>query len=110
MVEISSERDSPVRPVTIEEEIPSMPIGSSLVLKKKRKGENPSSLMSRKRQSRTFTREAEEATQMGPSSSRVMELESCIGVSIEDIPGYILPYFIIFCIFYDMQIIIQPQV
>ena len=38
MVEILSERESPVEPVTIEEEVASMPIGSLSVLKKKRKG------------------------------------------------------------------------
>ena len=37
MIDISSERESLVNPVMIEEEVASMPIGSSSVLKKKRK-------------------------------------------------------------------------
>ena len=75
MVDISSEWDSPVRLVTIEDEIASMLIGSSSV--------------SKKRRTRTSTRAVEEVAQTGPSSSGVMESTNHVGVSAEDIPGYI---------------------
>ena len=57
MVEISSERESPVVLVTIAKEVSSMLIESSSVPKKKRKGHRPSSSMLKKRQNRTFARE-----------------------------------------------------
>ena len=91
MVEISSERDSPFAPVTIEEEVASMSIGSSSIIKKKRKGQNPSSLMPKKRQTRTSTMAAEEVAQAGPSSYIVVESAAHVGVSTEDILGYIPP-------------------
>ena len=47
--------------------------GSSLVPKNKMKGQNPSSLMLKKRQTKMSVREMEEAAHTGPSRSGVME-------------------------------------
>ena len=91
IVDISSERDLPIRLVTIVEEITSKPIGSSSIPKKKRKAQNTISLVPQNRQTRTSTRVAEEAAWMGPSSSGVVDSTTCVGVSIEDIPGFIQP-------------------
>ena len=68
-VEISSECDSPVIPVTIMEEIASMQIGLSSVSKKKRNAQKYNSLAPQKRQTRTSTRVVEEVAQTGPSIS-----------------------------------------
>ena len=61
-VYISSERESPVIPVMNEEEVASMEIGSSSVLKKKRKGHSPSSPVLKNKPTRTSARAEEEAT------------------------------------------------
>ena len=65
------------------EEISSMHIGSSSVLKKKRKGQKPTSLTPQKRQNITSTREDEETSQIGPLSLGVVELGACTGVSMK---------------------------
>ena len=57
-VEISSERDSLLRPVTIKEEVAIMQVGSSM----KRKVQNPISPVSQKQQTRANTREHKEGT------------------------------------------------
>ena len=88
-MEISSERESPVGPVTIQEEVKSMPIGSSSVPKKKRKGHKPSSLALQKRKTKKYTREAEGTVKTGPLSSVVVESTAQAGVSIKEIPRYI---------------------
>ena len=92
MVDISSEKESPVGLVTVKEEVASMQIGSSSVPKKKRKGQKSSSSAPKKNHTRTSARVEEEVVQMGPSSSGVVESAACVGVSSDDIPGYIPPY------------------
>ena len=72
-IDISSEMESPIGLVTIEEEIASILIGSSSVSKKKRKGQRPSSPVPKKRHTRTYTRAAKEVAQTGPSRSGVVE-------------------------------------
>ena len=69
IVDISSERDSPVVGVTIEEEVEIMWVGSSSVPKKKRGAPWPMSPVQKKQHSRTSTQPQEEApTQTGPSN------------------------------------------
>ena len=60
-VDILSEMESPFTPVTIEEQVASMLFGSSLVPKKKRKGQKHISSVSKKRHTRTSARAAKEA-------------------------------------------------
>ena len=66
-----------------------MHIGSSSAPKKKRKGQKPTSLTPQKRQNITSTREEEETSQIGPSSSGVVESGACTGVSMKVILGLI---------------------
>ena len=71
-VEISSERDSPVIRVTIEEEVASMSVGLSLVQKKKRGAQQPMFLVQKKQKTRTSVRALEEEpAQTCPSNSGV---------------------------------------
>ena len=50
--DVSSEKDSPVFKVTIEEEFASIPVGSSSVPNKKRGVQQPTSPVQKKRQTR----------------------------------------------------------
>ena len=87
-IDLSSERDLPLRPVTIVEEVATMLVESSLVLKRKQKGQNLSPSTPQKRQTRTSIKvQGEGTTQMGSSSSRFVEFAVRTCVSVKDNPG-----------------------
>ena len=91
-VDISSERDSPIIKVTIEEEVSSMSMRSSLVLKKKRRAQQTATAILKKQETKTSMRTQEEApTQMGPSSLGVVESIEHIGVPVMDFLLYFPP-------------------
>ena len=55
-IEISSEKESPIRPMNIEEEVMIMSVGSSLIPKIKRHAQKPSSTLPPKRHTYTLDR------------------------------------------------------
>ena len=61
-IEISSEYESLIWPMAIEEEIMSMPIGSSSIPKQKQSAQRPSPTPPQKRQTRTSARVQGEGT------------------------------------------------
>ena len=80
-IEISSEYESPIQPMAVEEEIMSMPVGSSSILKRKRQTQRPSPTPPEKRQTRTSVRmRGEGITQIGSSSSGAVESMAPRGV------------------------------
>ena len=91
-IEISNEQDSPIQPTTIEEEVVSMPVGSSSIPKRKRQDQKPSSTPPQKRHTRTSTRVQGEGTaQTRPSSLGAVDSMKPRGISIHDILGYVTP-------------------
>ena len=67
-IDISSELESPIRPMTVEEEVISMPVLSSSIPKRKRKDQKPSSTLPQKRHTHTSARVQGEGTAQTESS------------------------------------------
>ena len=92
VIEILSEHESPVWPMAMEEEVMSMPVGSSSIPKQKRQAQRPSPTPPEKQQTRTSMRMQGEGTaHTGSLSLGVVEFVALQGVSVNDILEYIAP-------------------
>ena len=91
-IEISNGYESPIWPTIVEEEIMSMPVGSSSIPKQKRQTQRPSPTPPEKWQTRTSVRMRGEGTaHTRSSSSGLVESVAPRGVLVHDILGYVTP-------------------
>ena len=86
-------RDSPVIWIPIEEEADNIPLGSSLITRKKRGANRPKSPMQKKRNIRTSRRVKAEAGEKDGSSITGDEISMELNwVTTVDIPRFFLPF------------------